>query len=162
MGLNNKKIVYFAGAIRGERIMEKIIKDIVAYIKNLGLQVLTEHVGADDPIASFADKIGKTKKDLTAEDIEEQDIQWLNQATHVIAEISGASTGTGREIEYARTKGDFGKVPAIILCLYQIEREFYASPMIRGMSNNRYPNIIIKSYIYINQAKEIINEFLNK
>ena len=162
MGLNNKKIVYLAGAIRGERIMEKIIKDIVAYIKNLGLQVLTEHVGADDPIASFADKIGKTKKDLTAEDIEEQDIQWLNQATHVIAEISGASTGTGREIEYARTKGDFGKVPAIILCLYQIEREFYASPMIRGMSNNRYPNIIIKSYIDINQAKEIINEFLNK
>ena len=50
--------------------------------------------------------------------MERQDIEWLDQATHVIAEISGVSTGTGREIEYARTKGVLGKTPAKILCLY--------------------------------------------
>ncbi len=158
----NQKIVYFAGAIRGDRIMAKTMKEMVDYIKDLGYQVLTEHVGTDDPIATFAGKIGKTKETLTAEDIENQDISWLNQSTHVVAEISGASTGTGREIEYARTKGELGRVPAIILCLYQVEREFYASPMVRGMDNERYKNVIIKSYKDIADAKGGIEEFLHK
>jgi len=157
---NNEKIVYFAGAIRGDRVMVNVIQEIVRYIKKLGFPILNEHVGADDPIAAFAEKIGKTKDSLTAEDIEKQDIQWLDQVTHVIAEISGASTGTGREIEYARTKGKLGKAPANILCLYQAEREFYASPMIRGMNSERYPEMTIRVYKDIAEAKIIIETFL--
>ena len=88
----NEKIVYFAGAVRGDRVMINTIKEIVVYIKEMGFPVLTEHVGADDPNMILAGKIGKTKETLTVEDIEKQDIIWLNQATHVIAEISGAST----------------------------------------------------------------------
>lgn len=156
----NNKTIYFAGAIRGDRIMAETMQKIVSYIKDLGFIVLTEHVGTEDPIATFAGKIGKTKENLTAEDIEKQDIQWLDQSTHVIAEISGASTGTGREIEYARTKGNFGKMPAKILCVYRKDREFYASPMIRGMSEDKYPNIKIKSYKNTKGLKKIINEFL--
>ena len=160
MGNDNNKIVYFAAAIRGDRVMADTIQEIVRHIKELGFLVLTEHVGANGPIATFAGKIGKTKEDLTAEDIERQDIEWLDQATRVIAEISGASTGTGREVEYARTKGSFGKALAKILCLYRIDREFYASPMIRGMDNDRYPNVVIKAYRDIAEAKKIIKEFL--
>ena len=160
--MENKKIVYFAGAVRGERVVTDVILEIISYIKELGFPVLTEHVGTPDPIATFAAKIGKTKDALTAEDVERQDIKWLDQATHIIAEISGASTGTGREIEYARTKGVLGKTPAKILCLYHIDREFYASPMIRGMGNNHYPNVLVKSYRDVQEAKEIIKEFLNQ
>lgn len=160
MGNKNDKIVYFAGAIRGDRVVVEVIQKIVKYIKELGFLVLSEHVGTGDPIATLAKKIGKTKEILVAEDIERQDIMWLDQATHVIAEISGASTGTGREIEYARTKSKFGKVSAEILCLYQVERKFYASPMIRGMTNNHYPNVTIKSYKDIEELKIIIQEFL--
>lgn len=156
----NDKIVYFAGAIRGDRIMEETIIEGVRYIKNLGFAVLNEHVGADKPIETFANKIKKTLENLTAEDIEKQDIEWLNQSTHVIAEISGASTGTGREIEYARTKGYFGEIPAKILCVYRKDREFYASPMIRGMSEDKYPNVKIKSYENIEGLKKIVNDFL--
>jgi hypothetical protein len=108
MGDKNKKIVYCAGAIRGDRVMAETIRDIISFIQSLGYVVLTEHVGTADPIQVFAEKVGKTKDTLTAEDIERQDIAWLDQATHVVAEISGASTGTGREIEYARTKGALG------------------------------------------------------
>lgn len=160
MNSKNNKIVYFAGAIRGDRIMAETMQKIVSYIKDLGFTVLTEHVGTEDPIETFAYKIGKTKEDLTAEDIERQDIAWLDQATHVIAEISGASTGTGREIEYGRTKGDFGKTPAKILCVYRKDREFYASPMIRGMSKDRYPNINIHPYKNIKELETIIEGFL--
>jgi hypothetical protein len=104
--------------------------------------------------------VGKEKANLLAEDVEQQDIAWLDQATHVIAEISGASTGTGREIEYARTKGGFGKVSAKVLCLYHTEREFFASPMVRGMTPDRYPNVAIRSYADVVEAKSLIKDFL--
>ena len=156
----NKK-VYFAGAIRGDRILAEIIIKLINYIKtDLKLQVLTEHVGSEKPIEAFAEKIGKSVENLSAEDIEKQDIDWLNQSSHIIAEISGASTGTGREIEYARTKEHFGKVPAKVLCIYQLDREYFASPMIRGMTKDKYPNISIKSYKSLDEAKELVRLFL--
>jgi hypothetical protein len=160
MSNGDKKIVYFAGAIRGDRAMADTIKQTIFYIKELGFPVLTEHVGTDDPIATFAGKVGKTKDTLTAADVEKQDIAWLDQATHVIAEISGASTGTGREIEYARTKGELGMTPAQILCVYHGDREFFASPMVRGMSRKKYPNVRIKKYTDAAAMKKIVKDFL--
>ena len=138
------------------------IARLIRYIKELGLPVLTEHVGADDPVGAFAAKIGTSKETLRALDVERQDIAWLDQATHVVAEISGPSTGTGREIEYARTKGFFDKVPAQILVLYHREREYFASPMISGMTPERYPNVIIRSYATLQEAKDLIREFLGR
>ena len=158
---NGGKIVYFAGAIRGDRVMADVIQKIIIYIQGLGFSVLTEHVGADDPIATFAGKVGKTKDTLTAEDIESQDIAWLDRATHVIAEISGASTGTGREIEYARAKGELNKTPAQVLCLYHRDREFYASPMVRGMTQGKYPNVRIEKYNDLDEMRVIVKNFLD-
>jgi len=154
------KVVYFAGAVRGDRSLGNNLKKIIVYIKSLGYTVLTEHIGENDPIDTFARKIGKTKEDLTAEDIEQQDISWLNESTHVIAEISGASTGTGREIEYARTKGRLGHPSAKVLCIYQKDREYYASPMVRGMNNKKYPNIFVASYKDIDDAMRLVKSFL--
>ncbi len=150
MGLKISRVVYFAGAIRGDRVVAETIKELIFWIKSQDIQVLTEHI-ADDSVSD---------KDSSAIEIEKRDIAWLDQATHVVAEISGASTGTGREIEYARTKEKFGKTPAKVLCLYQIEREFYASPMIRGMTSDRYPNVVVKSYSKIEEAKDIVQNFL--
>src|SRR3989344_1849154 len=153
--------VYFAGAIRGDRIVADTIKYLIDYIKiNLQIPVLSEHVGSENPVEEFARKIKKSIDDLLAEDIETQDIQWLDQSTHVIAEISGASTGTGREIEYARTKDHFGKIPAKILVLYHREREYSASPMIRGMKSEKYPNVTVKNYDTLDEAKDIVKDFL--
>ena len=145
-----KKQVYFAGAIRGDRIEAENIISFIHYIQELGHKVLTEHI---------ADKKISDKK-MKAEDIEKRDIAWLDCANHVIAEISGASTGTGREIEYARVKHYFGNKKARILCLYESKREFSASPMIRGMTPERYENVIIRKYKSIKEAKEIIKKFL--
>ncbi len=156
------KIVYFAAAIRGDRLMSKTIIELVNHIKSLDFIVLTEHVGTEDPIGELASKIGKKKEDIQAIDIEERDIEWLDKATHVIAEISGASTGTGREIEYARLKGYLGKTYAKILCLYNEDREFYASPMIRGMTNYRYPNVFVAPYKTLEEAKRLVEGFLEK
>ncbi len=147
----NKKVVYFAGAIRGNRIMADTFREIVSFLKTSRVEVLTEHVAAQKVV----------DEELPAADIEKRDIEWLDRAPYVIAEISGASTGTGREIEYARTKHNFGKPPAKILCIYQKEREFYASPMIRGMTPDMYPNVEVRAYESIEEAKSIIKQFLN-
>ncbi len=157
-----EKIVYFAGAVRGDRLKSGLILQLVNHIKRLGIPVLSEPIADEDPIASLAHKLGKAKEGLTAEDIETKDISWIDTATHFIAEISGASTGTGREIEYARNKHHFGKTPAKILCLYNKEREFYASPMIRGMKPEKYNNVMIKHYNELEEAKEIIQKFLSE
>jgi len=161
MDLKTKPNIYFASAIRGdsERAGQSVIL-LIQWLKESGFTVLNDHIGDDDAIEAFARKIGKIKENLTAEDVEKQDIDWLNQAEYVIAEISGASTGTGREIEYARTKGKFGHRPAQILCLYNQKDEFFASPMIRGMTADRYENISIVSYNDIECAKKIIKKFL--
>lgn len=147
--VRKETIIYFAGAMRGDRSKEENMKRIVQFIKELGIPVLTEHVVADDPIEK-----------IDVRQIEERDINWLNQATHVIAEVSGASTGVGREIEYGRTKHSFGHTPAKILCLYHADAEFKASPMIRGMTADRYHNVTVLPYRTIEEAREIIKKFL--
>ena len=148
--MNNNKQVYFAGAIRGDRAEAENIIALIRHIQGLGYEVLTEHI-AEKKVSDA---------DMKAEDIEKRDIAWLDSATHVIAEISGASTGTGREIEYARQKHHFGNIKADILCLYDEAREFSASPMIRGMTQERYENIIVKRYKDVQEAKKIIEKFL--
>jgi len=149
--------VYMAVAIRGGRTLIHNAREMVRFIQSHGIPVLSEHVVADDPIAAFAKRIGKAKEALAAEDIERQDIAWIDEATHVIADISVASTGTGREIEYARRKEPLTPV----LCLYHISREHYASPMIRGMTGDRYPNVRVSSYVDMPHACILIREFLN-
>ena len=150
--------VYFAGAITGDRIALKAMQELVRYLQECGITVLTEHVAADDPKAAQL-KIYQ-KSGFTPENVEKQDLEWLDQSTHVIAEVSGASTGTGREIEYARMKGEMGKKRAKVLCLYQKAREKSVSFMILGMTPDRYPNVRVVSYSDVNDAIRTIREFL--
>ena len=157
-----EKKVYFAGAIRGDRSAGEAMGEMVQFIKSLGFRVLSEHVGAKNPTEVMDATLGRIDADLTAEEIEKRDIAWLDEAPYVIAEVTGASTGTGREIEYARTKENFGKIPAKILCLYRRDREFFASPMIRGMLPDRYSNVSVSAYDTFEDAKKLIEAFLNK
>ena len=77
-----EKKIYFAGAIRGDRCVADTIISLINYVKSdLGLQVLTEHVGTEKPVEEFARKIGKSVDELLAEDIEKQDIAWLDQSS---------------------------------------------------------------------------------
>lgn len=156
-----KPTVYFAGAVRGDRVAAETIQALIRFIRDdLDIPVLSEHLEADDPFEELGKKIGKTRSEVTSADIERQDIAWVEQATHVVAEISGASTGTGREIEYARIKGQLGKIPAQILCLYREDREANVSAMITGMTPDRYTNVTIRSYGSLSGVKATIRSFL--
>jgi hypothetical protein len=152
--------VYFAGAIRGDRTLGPLMKEMVRFIKEeLEIPVLSEHVAEDNPQEAFAKKIGKPVSDITDRDVEKQDIAWIQASTHVIAEISGASTGAGREIEYARLKHLDGEIPAKVLCLYRADLQANVSRMITGMTHS-YHNVFVCGYANIEDAKSIIRLFL--
>ena len=155
----DKKVVYFAGSVRGDRCAVKTMKFLIESIQAEGIPVLSEHIIADNPAKALLKK-AKEKKMTEAETIEHQDMAWLNQANHVIAEVSGASTGTGREIEYARLKEQIGEKPTKILAIYLKRRELLVSAMILGMKSDRYPNVAVRPYETEKEAWGIIKEFL--
>lgn len=159
----SKPIVYFCAAVSGDNsLRDTIVRPLIEYIRDdLKIPVLTEHIAYANHREILAKKISKNSADEINEfDVERQDISWLDTATHVIAEISGASTGVGREIEYARTKGLLGKTPAKILCLFQDTAK--PSAMIAGMNRDRekYYNIYTHSYHGVGNAKYCIKHFL--
>lgn len=148
--------VYFAGSITGDRSFAGMFKEIIAAIQASNARVLTEHFALDNPNAHLAEFLGKKYEELTPEDIERQDTAWINEATHVVAEISSPSTGTGREIEYARSKHLYGNIPAEILCLYH--KDSKPSKMITGMGD-RYPNVRVVGYGSADEMREIVKKF---
>lgn len=160
-GTYDKRTVYFGAAIRGDRSRKHIVSSLIDYIQSLGVPVLSEHVGVQHPDVFLAQKAGMTREDITMEYIEQQDMEWLDQCTHAIFEVSGASIGVGMEIAYARVKGQLGYEPArFVLCLYDTIIESSVSAMVLGMNPDQYPNVMVRSYRHIDEAKAIVKEVL--
>ena len=97
--------IYFSGSIAGGRKYLDIYKKIVAYLKEKGHQVLTDHI--------IIDNIFEFENQLKPEEIFQRDIDWLNECDVVIAEVSNPSLGVGYEICHALER----KIPT--LCIYQ-------------------------------------------
>ncbi len=112
--------IYFSGSIAGGRKHLEIYKKIVAYLKNEGHQVLTEHI--------IVDNIFDFENQWSPQEIFERDIRFLNQCDMVIAEVSNPSLGVGYEICYALEH----QIPT--LCLYQ--PGIFVSRMIVGNTSS--------------------------
>ena len=95
--------VYCAGAIRGELFNKGYFERIIQIAKELGAQPKTEKNGGHQvyqvyPLESYSGTDMQTTKDKL---VAARDREWIRQSSVVIAEFSGASTGTGWEICYA-------------------------------------------------------------
>ena len=153
-------LVYLAGAIQGNRVAVDVIHELINFIKSHGVEVLTEHLFGEDRFEFFARMSRIKKEDITADDIERVNVGMLDSATHLIAEVSGASTGTGMEIRYAMHKHLLGKTPASVLLLYCKDKKDQVSNMVKGMNPLRYPTVTVCSYLDAAEAKRIVAEFL--
>jgi hypothetical protein len=154
----NQGLVYVSMAIYGDRSALPTMKYCVETIKQLGFIVVDEHVVADNPREALAKKLNMRPEAITDEDIERFDFAWLTQAEFVIAEVSFPSIGGGREIEYGRVKGEIGCPPARVLCLYNAAQT--VTPMILGMTPDRYPSVMVRSYSSLAEAEKIVQDFL--
>ncbi len=110
--------IYFSGAIRGGREKAADYKEIINFLEKYG-PVLTKHLGDIN--------LNITGEDLGASEIYKRDINWLEEADLVIADVSIPSLGVGYELAYAE------KLVKKIICLY--ENESNVSAMIKGNSN---------------------------
>lgn len=133
--------IYFAGSIRGGREDVHLYLEIIEYLKNFG-EVLTEHVG--DQNLTIEGNDGPSDKF-----IHDRDLEWLQSAHVLIAEVTTVSMGVGYEIGRAVEAGKR------VLCLFRSDSGKNLSAMIAGC-----PDIVLVHYKNQDQAKKHISDFI--
>ena len=135
--------VYFAGSIRGGREDQQKYLELIDFILTKA-EVLTEHVGYHS-----IGKIGEDALDDIA--IYERDMEWLEEADAVIAEVTTPSLGVGYELGVAE------KLNKPTLCLFnEGKKDQTLSAMLTGNSN-----FLNYHYQSLSQAKQKITDFLS-
>ena len=135
--------IYFAGAIRGGREETDIYNNIITYLSSKA-EVLTEHVGSSELMT-----IGETNR--SDGEIFMRDMEWLQSADLVIAEVTTPSLGVGYELGIA------AKLKIPVLCLYRPVKGKRLSAMISG--NEKFN---CQTYQTRDDAKVHINKFLKQ
>ncbi|XP_069744005.1 uncharacterized protein [Narcine bancroftii] len=97
--------IYFCGSIRGGRQDALIYSRIIQHLQRFG-RVLTEHVG-------HPDLAGEGGLEVDDKYIHDRDLQWLQEADVIVAEVTQPSLGVGYEI------GRAASMNKKILCLFQ-------------------------------------------
>ena len=133
--------IYFAGSIRGGRGNAEINAKIIEHLKKYG-EILTEHVG-DVNLTSNGEPLGEDY-------IYQRDMEWINQADVVVADVTLPSLGVGYEIREAE------KLYKPILCLYKKQDGKKLSAMIKGS-----PHLKISRYIQVEEALESVDNFFD-
>lgn len=133
--------IYFAGSIRGGRQDAVIYLQIIDYLKTFG-EVLTEHVG-DQNLTDLGDD-GPTDKY-----IHDRDLDWLQSADILVAEVTTVSIGVGYEIGRAVESGKK------VLCLFRTESGKNLSAMIAGCDK-----LSLVNYTDLEEVKKGILSFI--
>ncbi len=161
--------VYYSGSIKGTPEPDpEFAWKLVQYMAQNGADVLSEHVAGRSQ--QEMDKIRARRIGVTIEQlknnpepwigIRHQDLEWVNEATHVVALVNAPSLGVGMEIQRALDKPKLGMNETPILCLVQENVLPSLSYMIRGVVPQESPTFQLKTYQNLEQAQEHIFYFL--
>lgn len=134
--------IYFAGAIRGGREKVEDYAKIVAKLQEYG-EVLTVHVASDKIL-------NEGEKNLSAKEIYDRDIAWLEQSDVVVAEVTVPSLGVGYELAYAE------KIGKRVICFFDEASGKKLSAMIGG---DNYFKVF--NYKSISEILNTLDEELN-
>lgn len=135
--------IYFAASIRGGRKDQNKYNELIRFLSSK-VEVLTEHVGD-----SCIEKTGEQNR--PDKEIYMRDLEWLESADAVIAEVTNPSLGVGYELGIAE------KLGKPVLCLFDdTDHNRNLSAMISGN-----PHLQVVRYRAIGDAKRHITEFLS-
>lgn len=134
------KKIYFGGSISGGRGDQAIYGQIIALLKQHGT-VLTEHFGDVSLTAA-----GESLADC---DIHDRDLNWLQDADVLVAEVTTPSLGVGYEIGRAV---EWGKR---IICLYRPASGRRLSGMIAGCAG-----VIVIEYTDVAELEQALKAAL--
>ena len=135
--------IYFAASIRGGRKDQNKYNELIGFLSSK-VEVITEHVG-DSSLGQAGEK------DLSDKEIYQRDLEWLESADAVIAEVTNPSLGVGYELGIAE------KLGKPVLCLYKDSSDdTKLSAMVSG--NQKFRTFL---YHDLDQAKEEIVSFIH-
>ncbi len=159
-------VVYYSGSLHGVlNTPEDFGWNLVQFMKTNGAVVLDPHVAGrnhEEKLEIFIETRGYDHR----EDenpwfaIEEEDINEVDRATHVVAVVDGPSHGVGNEIQRAIDNFEFRGKRTEILCLVHEDNLNKLSWMIRGKAKPKYPNFHLATYKDLEDAKRIVQDFL--
>jgi 2'-deoxynucleoside 5'-phosphate N-hydrolase len=133
--------IYFACSITGGREFEPVYQAIVAALESDGHTIPTSHLASAEVI--------DLEKIVASEDVFRRDIEWINAADALVAEVSTPSHGVGYEIAYALSIGK------PVLCCYRAGQ--CVSKMLTG---NTASNMRVQIYQTADEAISIVRAFL--
>jgi nucleoside 2-deoxyribosyltransferase len=114
--------IYLACTVRGERSGVLAGRAICQRLQQLGHEVLTTHLLAED--------VESAEAQLTEQQVYRRDIDWLSRCDVLVAEASGSSYGVGFEVGYligrARETGQR------VLLVYDAARRHAVSRLVSG------------------------------
>lgn len=134
--------IYFAGSIRGGREDAALYIQLIETLQNYG-EVLTEHIG-DPKLTSLGDD-GPSDRF-----IHDRDLEWLQAADVLVAEVTSVSMGVGYEIGRAVETGK------PVLCLFRPDAGKNLSAMIAGC-----PDLTLENYHTLDEAKNVIDGYFS-
>ena len=135
--------IYFAGSIRAGREDAALYETMIGWLRSFG-DVLTEHVGNRTLSVKGDDGPGDRF-------IHDRDMAWLKACDCVVAEVTTPSLGVGYELAWATV------LAKPVLCIHRMVPGRLLSAMIAGS-----PGIQTDAYATVDEAKAIIEEFLQK
>ena len=162
--------VYYSGSMRGSPEPDpEFAWKLVQFMGHNGADVLSEHVAGrtqQEMEEIMARRIGLTIQEIQKNPepwfaIRRQDLDWVNEATHVVALVNAPSLGVGMEIQRALDKPKLGMNETPILCLVQEDILPKLSFMIRGVTPKESPLFQIQTYKGLDQAQQHIFDFLS-
>jgi hypothetical protein len=113
------RTIYFSGSISGGRHDVPLYRRIVAALEADGHRVLAGNVTADH--------IGADGEPIEPGAIFNRDLQWIDEADVLVAEVSMPSTGVGYEIATARYRHEMP-----VICLYRPAHTRRCTAMVAG------------------------------
>ena len=114
--------IYLACTVRGDRGGTAAGRAICERLQQLGHQVLTTHLLADD--------VDAAESTLTEADVYRRDLEWLASCDVLVAEASGSSYGVGFEVGYVL--GRASRTGQRVVLLYDGGRRSAISRLIIG------------------------------
>jgi hypothetical protein len=164
--------IYYSGSIRGAKEADPNFPwELVQFMKENGANVLSEHVAGrnkDEMDSIRATKLGMSVEELRGiprelfvkDVIRKQDLEWVDEATHVVALVNAPSHGVGMELQEAILKPRLGLNETPVLCLIHKDLLDKLSGMITGVRNEESSKFYVRSYAGLADAQETIFEFL--
>lgn len=142
----------------------EFVPQLVTYVMENGADVLDEHIRGKDLQEMVAIVKRRTGVDRLAyrepwKIVYQQDMEWVDQASHMIIFVDRPSHGVGMELMRGLLKPSLGLNPTPILILLHEENVHSLSPVVRGIPQND-SQVQLKTYQDFADIQREVDSFL--